>query len=133
MKQELPQANNQLSLIDNHLKRPSTLVERTLQIHLFMQNKPNFLHFSPENEDCAAKQTQFKPNSKPNKANFGPIIRVAKSIQTQTNPIFSRYWFMKMRKYKLYLTLLFTADKILFNTGIICCNRNNEKGYQTCL
>jgi hypothetical protein len=27
-----------------------------------MQNKPNFLHFSPKNEDCAEKQTQFKPN-----------------------------------------------------------------------
>jgi len=27
-----------------------------------MQNKPNFPRFSPENEDYAKKQTQFKPN-----------------------------------------------------------------------
>jgi len=27
-----------------------------------------------------------KPNSNPNKANFGPISRVAKPIQSQTNP-----------------------------------------------
>ena len=26
------------------------------------QNKANFPHFSPENEDYAKKQTQFKPN-----------------------------------------------------------------------
>jgi hypothetical protein len=29
-----------------------------------MQNKPNFPHFSPENEDFAEKQSQFKANSK---------------------------------------------------------------------
>ena len=40
----------------------STFVERTLQIHLFMQNEPNFRHFSPENDDYAKKRTQFKPN-----------------------------------------------------------------------
>jgi hypothetical protein len=27
-----------------------------------MQNKPNFPHFSPENDDYAKKQSQFKPN-----------------------------------------------------------------------
>jgi hypothetical protein len=30
-----------------------------------MQNKPNFPYFSPENEDYAEKQTQFKPNTNP--------------------------------------------------------------------
>jgi hypothetical protein len=43
----------------------STKVENTRQINLFMQNKPNFPHFSPKNEDYAKKQTQFKPNSNP--------------------------------------------------------------------
>jgi len=33
------------------------------------------------------KQTQYKPNSNPNKANFGPISRVAKPKQTQSKPI----------------------------------------------
>jgi len=65
----------------------STVVENIRQINLFMQNKPNFPHFSPENEDFTKKQTQFKPNSNPIKANFGPKIRVAKPIQSQTNPI----------------------------------------------
>jgi hypothetical protein len=32
-----------------------------------MQNKPNFPYFSPENEDYAEKQTQFKPNLSQNK------------------------------------------------------------------
>jgi hypothetical protein len=54
----------------------STYVENIRQINLFLQNKPNFPHFSPENEDFAKKQSQFKPN-------FGPISRVSKAKQTQ--------------------------------------------------
>ena len=48
-----------------------------------MQNKSNYLRFLPENEDYAEKQSQFKPNSNPIKANFGLISRVAKPKQTQ--------------------------------------------------
>ncbi|MHC4583793.1 MAG: hypothetical protein ACYS3N_04650, partial [Planctomycetota bacterium] len=51
----------------------STPVENSLQIRLFMQNKPNFIRFSPENADF----TKNKPNSKP--------------IQTQTKPILAQY------------------------------------------
>jgi hypothetical protein len=64
----------------------STYVENIRQINLFLQNKPNFPHFSPENEDCAKKQTQFKPNTKPIKANFGPISRVAKPNKPNSKP-----------------------------------------------
>ena len=32
---------------------------------VFIQNKPNFRLFQPQNEDVTQKQTQFKPNSKP--------------------------------------------------------------------
>jgi len=46
-----------------------------------MQNKANFHRFSPENNGKAKKQTQFKPNPKPFKANFGPKIRGAKPIK----------------------------------------------------
>jgi len=51
-----------------------------------MQNKPNFPRFSIKNKDFTKKQTQFKPNSNPIKANFRPKIRVAKPIQTQFLP-----------------------------------------------
>jgi hypothetical protein len=65
--------------------KTSTLVENVRQINLFMQNKPNFPHFSLENDDFDKKQTQFKPNSnpilgqfqglaKPNKPNSNPIL-----------------------------------------------------------
>jgi len=37
-----------------------------------MQNKPNFPRFCAKNEDFVQKQTQFKPNSKPIKANSKP-------------------------------------------------------------
>ena len=47
-----------------------------------MQNKANFLYFSPKNAEFTKKQTQFKPNkakNKPNltqyKANSNPICR----------------------------------------------------------
>jgi hypothetical protein len=56
---------------------------------LFMTNKPNCPYFSPENEDYAEKQTQFKPNSNPNKANFGPIQGLAKPKQSQFKPNFT--------------------------------------------
>jgi hypothetical protein len=42
--------------------RPSTPVENIRQISSFIQNKPNFPHFSLENDDFVEKQTQFKPN-----------------------------------------------------------------------
>jgi len=51
----------------------STTVEIALQIHSILTNKPNFMRFSPENDDF----TKNKPNSKP--------------IQTQTNPILGQY------------------------------------------
>jgi hypothetical protein len=68
----------------------STKVENIRQINFFMQNKPNFPHFSLENDDCAKKQTQYKPNSNPIKANFGPKIRVAKPNKPKTKPIASK-------------------------------------------
>jgi hypothetical protein len=52
-----------------------------------MQNKPNFPLFSPKNEDFFKKQTQFKPNSNPIKANFSPKIRVANPNKANSNPI----------------------------------------------
>jgi hypothetical protein len=70
----------------------STFVESPLQINFFMQNKPNFpkakiklnLYLTKDYEHepplrQPAKQTQFKPNSKPIKPNFtsadSPSIR----------------------------------------------------------
>jgi hypothetical protein len=51
--------NNQSSIIDNHL-----------------DGKSNFPHFSLENDDFFKKQTQFKANSNPIKANWpiGPKL-----------------------------------------------------------
>jgi hypothetical protein len=39
----------------------STPVENVRQIGLFLQNEPNFHHFSPKNEDHNEKQTQNEP------------------------------------------------------------------------
>ena len=80
MKQEIPKLNNQSSIIDNQLEMPSTIVEKPLQINLFLQNKPNFLHFSTKNNDKAKKQTQYKPNQ----SQFWPNIKGGKA---KTNPI----------------------------------------------
>jgi len=57
----------------------TTFVEKSLQIRLFMQNKPNFPHFSLKNDDFAKKQTQFKPNQ----SQFWPKNEGGKAKQTQ--------------------------------------------------
>ena len=66
--------------ISNLWRTFSTQVENVRQIHLFMQNKPNFPHFSPENEDYAKKQTQFKAKQSQFWADF-------KGSKAKTNPI----------------------------------------------
>ena len=40
-----------------------------------MQNKANYMRFSPENADFTKKQSQFKPNLSQNKPNSNPILR----------------------------------------------------------
>jgi len=82
----------------------STEVENVRQIRLFMQNKPNFPHFLPENDDFAKKQSQFKANSNPIKANFGPKIRGAKPIQSQTKPIQTQLLKVRFHKFVFHLT-----------------------------
>jgi hypothetical protein len=64
----------------------STPVENIRQINLFLQNKPNFPHFSLENEDFAKKQSQFKPNSNPIQTQFWPKNQGGKAKQTQNKP-----------------------------------------------
>jgi hypothetical protein len=57
----------------------STTVETALQISSFLTNKPNFPYFSPKNEDCAKKQTQYKPKQSQFWANF----KAGKAKQSQ--------------------------------------------------
>ena len=60
-----------------------------------MQNKPNFIHFSPENDDFTKKQSQFKPNQSQFWANI-------KGSKAKTNPI--------CRKAKIDAKCVFTKD-----------------------
>jgi len=80
-----------------------------------MQNKPNFPYFSPGNEDYAKKQTQFKANSNPIKANFGPKSRVSKPNKAKTNPIVARYGqgkaYEKTTNFEIYPLCIQTSDK----------------------
>jgi len=52
---------------------------------LFMQNKANFIRFSPENDDFTKKQTQLKPIQ----SQFNPIQSQFKPKQTQFKPNFT--------------------------------------------
>ena len=90
-----------------HRIQSTKIFVRNLQV--FMQNKPNFLCFSPLNNDLTQRQTQFKPNSK-------PILRPkswAKPIQTQfLRPISG------LKFYDCFFVLLFfylDFDKIIFS------------------
>jgi hypothetical protein len=75
----------------------STLVERTLQIHLFMQNKPNFRKSQMNLTDLLTREYEKKDTwwSGKNKANSNPIQSQfkpnTKPIQSQTNPILVRH------------------------------------------
>jgi len=46
-----------------------------------MQNKANFMLFSPENDDSTKKQTQFKAKTNPIKAKTNPIKAKTKPIE----------------------------------------------------
>jgi hypothetical protein len=74
--------------IENVVISVQKLTQMASTIRLFMQNKPNFPHFSLKNDDFTKKQSQFKPNSNPNKPNFGPKIRVAKPNKPKFYPRF---------------------------------------------
>ena len=111
-----------------------TSVEKPLQIRDKIQNKPK-VKYAQNNISALLTskyrmighlvikktnpiQSQSKPNSNPNKANFGPKIRGAKPIQTQTQ-IYPR-WVLTCfpvgdsigAKHKLYLTMIFHTDTI---------------------
>ncbi len=47
-------------------------VAKSIKNNLIMQNKPNLCVFWAVSGDCEEKQTQFKANSKPIKANIMP-------------------------------------------------------------
>ena len=77
---------------------------------LFMQNKANFMRFSPENADFTKKQTQFKAN----KANSKPIKPKTKPIQTQSKPISPTSKFDFLKCLKLQPIMLLSINQIDF-------------------
>ena len=72
----------QYAILDTHYRVLSTFVERTLQIVPISKNEPNFLHFSPKNDDYTEKRTQFEPK----RTQFWPKNKGAKPIRTQSKP-----------------------------------------------
>ena len=88
----------------------STTVENLLQISSFLPNKPNFPHFSPENDDFAKKQTQFKPNQ----SQFWPKNQGGKAKQSQNKPNFYP---------RFQLTLLWSLP-----SGVLTCCSAGDRG-----
>jgi len=86
-------------------------------------------------------ETAFRPKkTNPNKAKTNPISNPVLSAACPEHGRMGRMGQFQMgrslmdsRNYKKYLTLPLGADRIRRVPEIICCNRNNEKGYQTCL
>ncbi|MHC4726736.1 MAG: hypothetical protein ACYS17_05850 [Planctomycetota bacterium] len=98
----------------------STIVENTLQIGSFYDKQtqftkcPNELNFLYSNElydfqvsDESQKQSQYKPNSKPNKANFGQLQGLAKPKQSQTNPILADKIAFKIYPFSINWTIVY--------------------------
>jgi hypothetical protein len=80
------QKNNHLSIINNHLAfGHSTTVERSLQIRLFMQNKPNFRKSQVNVNKLLTKDYEKKTLGEhgKNKPNSNPIQSQNKPKRTQ--------------------------------------------------
>jgi hypothetical protein len=88
MKKSLKNIENVVISVQKITQMRSTPVENVRQIRLFMQNKSNFLHFSPENEDFDKKQTQFKPNQ----SQFWPKNRGSKANSNPNKPNSTESW-----------------------------------------
>jgi len=86
-------------------------------------------------------ETAFRPKkTNPNKAKTKPLSKPVLSSACPEHGRMGRMGQFQMgrppmdsRNYKKYLTLSLGADRICCVPEIICCNRNNEKGFQTCL
>ena len=76
-----------------------------------MQNKPNFIHFSPENADFTKKQSQFKPNLTQNKPNLS-------QFKAKTNPILSAVGGFKANPASVFRFLFFLVYSYVLS--IIC-------------
>jgi 5'-methylthioadenosine phosphorylase len=83
MEKTVKNIENVVISVQKLTQMPSTSVENVRQINLFLQNKPNFPHFSLKNEDFTKKQTQFKPNSNPILAQKSGWQTQFKAKQTQ--------------------------------------------------
>ena len=101
---------------------------------LFMQNKPNFRKSQMNLSVYLEKAYENKSNwtlgeNKPNQTQFVVSLcqRCLSNLFQTGRPL------MDSRKYKKYLTFPLGADRICCVPEVICCNRNNEKGFQTCL
>ena len=58
---------------------PSTSVEIAIQIHSTLTNKPNFMRFTPENDDF----TKNKPNSKQIQTQFDERLKLMQNVNIQ--------------------------------------------------
>jgi predicted glycoside hydrolase/deacetylase ChbG (UPF0249 family) len=118
--------NTQYSIRNKHHSKRSTLpavrsasstsVEKPLQISPFFTNKPNVKidkislsvvvinYYDSEHRKMNSRRHKNKPNSNPNKPNFGPISRVSKAKQSQFKPKQTQ----SVRKFfKIYLPKMF--------------------------
>jgi hypothetical protein len=88
MKKSVKNIENVVISVQKLTQMASTGVENIRQIRLFMQNKPNFPHFSLKNDDFTKKQSQFKPNTNPIQTQTNPILAQKSGWRSQTNPNF---------------------------------------------
>jgi len=89
------------------------------------KNKPNS---NPISSNAKMSANAFSQKDYENETALRPQKNKPKQTQFQT-----AHLLMDSRKYKKYLTLPLGADRICCVPEIICCNRNNEKGFQSCL
>ncbi len=92
------------------------------------QSKAKIVNLSPRDNQLSFYPQGIIDNQlrRQTQTNLSSIVSVGEPIQTGL-------LLNNSRNYKYYLTLLLEAGRIPSDTEIICCNRINEKGFQTCL
>ena len=97
----------------------STSVERPLQIHLFMQNEPNFRKAKINlslylTKDYEKNQTSAAPKTNPNEPNFSGLTTTVFSLQSRVMAHTAKRKKKKRNLFKDYLAYLFLRILVVF-------------------
>jgi len=100
----------------------STFVEIALQIHSILTNKPNFMRFSPENDDL----TKNKPKTNPIQTQFPERPKLMQSVYIKRIKRKMRIWAKKNKPKTNPIQSQFQTSDISFLSPVSCILFSDE-------